>query len=79
MFSNLLPIGGQVGPLPATALPALNVRVTNSVKWSTEAKKRPLPVVELSVCLNPSARLLGIDPKYLHRLVRNLNLRSELH
>jgi Nif-specific regulatory protein len=26
-----------------------------------------------------AARLLGIHPKYLHRLVRNLNLKSELH
>jgi transcriptional regulator with GAF, ATPase, and Fis domain len=25
-----------------------------------------------------AARLLGIHPKYLHRLVRNLNLRAEL-
>lgn len=25
-----------------------------------------------------AARLLGIHPKYLHRLVRNLNIRSEL-
>ena len=25
-----------------------------------------------------AARLLGIHPKYLHRLVRNLNLKSEL-
>jgi len=26
-----------------------------------------------------AARLLGIHPKYLHRLVRNLNLKSEIH
>ena len=26
-----------------------------------------------------AARLLGIHPKYLHRLVRNLHLKSELH
>jgi two-component system, NtrC family, response regulator HydG len=26
-----------------------------------------------------AARLLGIHPKYLHRLVRNLNLKAELH
>ena len=25
-----------------------------------------------------AARLLGIHPKYLHRLVRNLNLKAEL-
>ena len=25
-----------------------------------------------------AARLLGIHPKYLHRLVRNLNLKSEI-
>jgi len=26
-----------------------------------------------------AARLLGIHPKYLHRLVRNLGLKSDLH
>ena len=25
-----------------------------------------------------AARLLGIHPKYLHRLIKNLNLKSEL-
>ncbi len=47
-------------------------------KVLNDAKKELIRSGEAKGSFPEAARLLGIHPKYLHRLVRNLNLKSEL-
>ncbi|WP_263350427.1 sigma 54-interacting transcriptional regulator [Acidicapsa acidisoli] len=61
----------QAGGLPVSRYhEALNETKKELIRSSLGEAKGSIP---------EAARLLGIHPKYLHRLVRNLNLKSELY
>ena len=63
-----------------TAVPASGGSVANYHEAVTEAKKQLiLKAVEQSGGnYTEAAKLLGVHPNYLHRLIRNMNLKTEL-
>jgi DNA-binding NtrC family response regulator len=59
------------------------VNVTNSATYHTavaQAKKQIIlnAIDQTESNFNDAAKILGVHPNYLHRLVRNLNLRDQL-
>ena len=63
-----------------TATPASGVGVANYHEAVTEAKKQLIlkAVEQAEGSYTEAAKLLGVHPNYLHRLIRNMNLRPEL-
>ncbi|MDT4965394.1 MAG: two-component system, NtrC family, response regulator HydG [Acidobacteriota bacterium] len=62
-----------------TAIPS-NVGVANYHEAVTEAKKQLIlnAVEQAGGNYTEAAKLLGVHPNYLHRLIRNMNLRPEI-
>jgi Nif-specific regulatory protein len=63
-----------------TATPVSSSGVTNYHEAVTEAKKQLIlkAVEQADGNYTEAAKLLGVHPNYLHRLIRNMNLRPEL-
>jgi DNA-binding NtrC family response regulator len=63
-----------------TAAPAAAGGVANYHEAVTEAKRQLIlkAIEQAGGNYTEAAKLLGVHPNYLHRLVRNMNLRPEL-
>jgi Nif-specific regulatory protein len=63
-----------------TALPVTGVGVANYHEAVTEAKRQLIlkAMEQASGNYTEAAKLLGVHPNYLHRLIRNMNLKTEL-
>jgi Nif-specific regulatory protein len=63
-----------------TALPATGGGVANYHEAVTEAKKQLIlkAMEQAGGNYTEAAKLLGVHPNYLHRLIRNMNLKTEL-
>ena len=63
-----------------TALPAMGGGVANYHEAVTEAKKELIlkAFEQAGGNYTEAAKLLGVHPNYLHRLIRNMNLKTEL-
>ncbi|HEX8890503.1 MAG TPA: sigma 54-interacting transcriptional regulator [Pyrinomonadaceae bacterium] len=63
-----------------TALPVTGVGVANYHEAVTEAKRQLIlkAMEQAGGNYTEAAKLLGVHPNYLHRLIRNMNLKTEL-